>query len=688
MESRALRQGWTAGLSVLLSVSSPALAGGLPATQLEDLTVVGSSPETRTAISASQGLVLEDQLAERPITRVAELLEFIPGMIATQHSGEGKANQYFLRGFNLDHGTDFATFVDGMPVNMRSHGHGQGYSDINFVIPEMVDSLSYRKGPYYADVGDFGAAGNAKLTLRRKLETNQLSLIGGENGYARAMLAGTPAIANGDLLLAIDATRYEGPWVLDQDLSSFKFLAKYGEGTARNGYQVTLMGYDNEWDSTDQIPLRAVQSGQISPLGFIDPSVGGETSRYSASFAMQREVERGHWSLNAYVIDYEMELFSNFTYFLEDPTDGDQFEQLDRRQIYGFSTHRHLPISLGGMASVVVLGADGRHDAIGDVGLFRTRDRTRLSTVRLDKVDETSLGVFAELSMQPTTNLRVVLGLRGDAYRFDVRSDTAANSGTADDAIVTPKLNLAWSATPQLEVFANLGRGFHSNDARGTVISVDPTSGGLTPAEPVSPLVAADAADLGIAWRSSDKVQLSLSLWSLELDSELVFVGDGGSTEASDASRRYGVEFAAYVQPFPWLIADIDYAWSHARFDIDDPADRIPGAVENVASVGLSIIDLQGFSAGLRARYLGEAPLIEDNSVRSDPTTVVNFETGYRFSERTKLEVGVYNLFDSDDADITYFYESRLANENVGVEDVHFHPVEPRQVRARIDWRF
>ncbi len=673
---------------VLTFACSSVIAGGLPATQLEDVTVVGSSAETTTAISASQGVVLEAQLAERPITRIAELLEFIPGMIATQHSGEGKANQYFLRGFNLDHGTDFATFVDGMPVNMRSHGHGQGYSDINFVIPEMVESLSYRKGPYYADVGDFSAAGNAQLRLRRSLEESQASLVGGENGYARALLAVAPTLAGGNLLFAADVSRYEGPWVLDQDLSSFKFLSRYSQGSRQSGYHITFMGYDSEWDSTDQVPLRAVRSGQISSLGFIDPTVGGNTSRYSVSFGVQRTAERGHWSLDGYAIDYDLQLYSNFTYLLENPTDGDQFEQLDRRQIYGLSLHRHLPVQLGSFDSVLAAGADLRHDAIGDVGLFRTQARQRLSTVRLDQIDETSLGVFAELQVPLTENLRLAAGLRADSFLFDVKSDTAANSGDTDDTIVSPKLSLVWSATARLELFANLGRGFHSNDARGAVIRVDPASENLAPTTPVEPLVAADAIDLGVVWRPTGRTQLSLALWSLDLDSELVYVGDGGATEPSDASRRYGIELAAYLQPLPWLIADIDYAWSHARFDINDPADRIPGAVENVASAGLTVSSWKRWSAGLRIRYLGAAPLIEDNSVRSEPTTVVNFEAGYRILEGTRLEVGVYNLFDSSDADISYYYESRLAGETTGVEDVHFHPVEPRQVRARIEWRF
>lgn len=673
------------GGCVLLSTA--AWGGGIPATQLDAMTVVGE-PAPRPATSAAQGVVTEVQLQSRPVARTAELLEFVPGMVATQHSGEGKANQYFLRGFNLDHGTDFATWVDGMPVNLRSHGHGQGYTDLNFLIPEMVESLVYRKGPYATEVGDFSAAGSAHLGLRRELAAPQTTLTLGENGYRRGLLAAAPQLGAGRLLLAGDVSRYEGPWELDQDLAALKLLGRYSQGQADQGYTLTLMAYDNEWTATDQIPRRAVASGAIDRLGFIDPTVGGDSHRYSVSFNSHTHLARGHWGLSAYAIDYALQLYSNFTYFLEDPEDGDQFEQLDERRVYGLAAHRSLPLNAE-RSLELDYGLQLRHDAIGDVGLFRTRARQRLGAVRRDQVDESSAGLWAELRYAPAPRWRLRAGLRVDGYRFDVDARRPENSGSADDVIVSPKLGAQFQATEALSLYANLGRGFHSNDARGTVIATDPADPNGPGVSPVEPLVAADAVDLGAVLRLGSVAQLAMTAWALELDSELVYVGDGGATEASDASRRRGLEFSAYLTPWPALIVDLDYAYSHARFDIDAAADRIPNAVERVASLGLTLTGTRGWSGGLRLRHLGPAPLAEDNSARSEPTTVLNLRVDYAASESLQLSLSAFNLLDSDDNDITYFYASRLPGEpEAGVEDKHFHPVEPRQLRASLSWRW
>ena len=675
------------GLAALL-VSSGALAGGLPATELEDITVTGGTPRTN-AIAASDGVVLEPQLSLRPITRIAELLEFVPGMIATQHSGEGKANQYYLRGFNLDHGTDFAAYVDNMPVNLPSHGHGQGYLDLNFIIPEMVSELAYRKGPYHADSGDFATAGSARFVLRDDLPNTLLSLEGGQDDYQRGLAAGAMSLGPGRLLLAGELSRYAGPWVLDQDLDAARLFARFSQGGSDGRLRLTLMGYDSQWTATDQVPLRAVRSGQISRLGFIDPTVGGDSRRYSLSADWHSERENGHWQASAYAIDYQLQLYSNFTYFLEDPDNGDQFEQLDERRVYGLNSQRQWPVTLGTMPGEISLGAELRHDAIADIGLFRTRQRQRLDTVRRDRIDQTSAGLYAQLALSPAPRWRIVTALRGDAYRFEVDSDLDANSGRRNEQMLSPKLNIGFAASDTLSLFLNLARGFHSNDARGTVIRIDPSSDTGEAAGRVDPLVAADAVDLGLVLRPARGLSLSASLWALELDSELVFVGDGGSTEASDASRRYGVELSGYYAPRPGLIVDADYTWTRARFDADPGARHIPNAVEQVASLGLSYQPAERWSLSLRGRYLGAAPLIEDNSVRSDPTLVTNLEIAHAPHPALNLRLGLYNLFDSRDADITYFYASRLPGEpEDGIEDRHFHPVEPRQLRlaATLRW--
>ncbi|WP_348675605.1 TonB-dependent receptor [uncultured Abyssibacter sp.] len=669
--------------TLLAGQCSGVFAAGVPTDTLEldPVVVEGEADElTGTPDSATQGVVTAAQLEARPVARPGELLEFVPGLIATQHSGEGKANQYFLRGFNLDHGTDFSTDVDGVPVNMPTHGHGQGYSDLSFMIPELIGRLDYRKGPYYADVGDFSTAGSASIRYRDRLPGPMLQVTVGEFGYYRGLAAASPKVADGHLLAGVAYTRDDGPWVLDDDLSQIQGLLRYSSGSADDGVSISAAAYDGEWRSTDQIPRRAVRSGQIDRYGFIDDSLGGDSHRYSLSAELRRPTARGHWSLDGYALDYALDLYSNFTYLLEDPADGDQFEQVDDRQVYGLGGHWHgaqLPGSGFGWLGDVDLGFDIRHDAIGTVGLYRTERRQRLSTVREDGVDQTLASVFASSSRPLRPWLRSVVGLRIDHLMVDVDATRPENSGDADDTLVSPKLSLIAGPWRDTEFFLNLGRGFHSNDARGATIRVDPNTG--TAADPVDLLVAGDGVDLGLRSVLADGLYASLSLWALELDSELVFVGDGGSTEASGASERRGVEASLYYQPASWLVFDADLAVSRARFD---NGDRVPNAVERVASAGISVPEWQRFGAGLRLRYLGEAPLVEDNSLRSEPTTILNAQITYRLTRTIRLRLEGFNLLDAEDNDITYYYASRLDGEPAeGVEDIHFHPVEPRMLR-------
>jgi hypothetical protein len=662
------------------------LAAGLPSDgpiTLDALTVTGEDAglagEPR---SATEGVVLPEQIEQRPVSRPAELLEFVPGLIATQHSGEGKANQYFLRGFNLDHGTDFAIEVAGMPVNMRSHAHGQGYADINFLIPELVDILEYRKGIAYAEVGDFSAAGSAEFIYVDYLRPT-VELKVGENGYRRTFAGGSTEMAGGELLLAGAFTSYDGPWELEQDLRKTNAVAKFSRSSAGGDWNVTAMLYDNEWQATDQIPLRAVESGRIGRFGTVDPTDGGESHRYSLSFGWDRQVGNVEWQASGYAIDYGLDLFSNFTYFLDDPVNGDQFEQFDERRLYGLSGSYAFPLSLVGIDSRLKLGVQTRYDDIETVGLYRTRNRERLSIIREDSIDEVSIGAYAELAQRWSDHVRSVLGLRLDHYRFDVQSDRPANSGEASDTLLSPKLSLIFGPWHKTEYFLSLGQGFHSNDARGTTITIDPATG--EPAAPVDPLVKAWAVDLGLRSAILPKTQLALTAFALRLDSELVFVGDAGGTEAGGESERYGVELGVFYTPWRWLIIDADLALTRARFTDAGEADRIPGAVSQVASLGFAIEELGRWSGGLRVRHLGEAPLVEDNSIRSEATTLVNGRIGYDFSRGWAAALEGFNLLDNDANDITYYYASRLPGEPAeGVEDIHFHPVEPRNFRVSL----
>ncbi|HEV7605762.1 MAG TPA: TonB-dependent receptor [Steroidobacteraceae bacterium] len=663
-------------------------AAGIPTDDLDEVVVTAKRHRLIGHVeSSSQGTVTRAQLETRPVLRTGELLETVPGLVVTQHSGDGKANQYFLRGFNLDHGTDLATSVDGIPVNMHTHGHGQGYTDINFVIPELLDRIEYRKGTYYADEGNFSAAGAVDLKYRRSLDGNLLSLTVGEDSYARGLLAGSATARDGDLLWGVEYGMTDGPWQLEEDLRRVNALVKYSHGERNDGYALTASAYDGRWNSTDQIPERAVDSGLLDRFGFIDPSDGGESHRHALNFEYARPL--GDWQLtaNAYALDYQLDLFSNFTYDI-DTANGDQFEQFDDRKAYGIHAEVRRENHLGGLAGQLRFGMEFRFDDIGKVGLYLTDDRVRLTTIREDAVQRVGLGFYAEQQLQVSPWLRVVAGLRHDRADFDVDSDLQVNSGSAADNITSPKLSLILGPWAQTEFFVNAGRGFHENDARGTTITVDPVDG-VTSADRVRPMVRASGAEIGVRTAVLPYTQLALTAWMLDLDSELLYVGDAGATEANRASARRGVELGVYVTPRDWLTLDADLAWSRARFSEFDPTgEHIPGAVESVASVGIALQHPNGWFGGARFRHFGAAPLTEDNSVRSDPTTLVNLEVGRRLNKRFAISLAAYNLFDSHDNDITYFYESQLPGEGAPVEDRHFHPVEPRTLRLTVETRF
>ena len=649
---------------------------------IEEIVVSGRAIQhIGQATSGSEGSVGYSDFEDRPFSRVGELVEVIPGLVATQHSGSGKANQFFLRGFNLDHGTDFAAFADGTPVNFRTHGHGQGYLDLNFIIPELTERLDFRKGTYYSDVGDFNSAATASFKTYNSLDSNIASITVGENGFVRGLIATSFDVAGGDLLVAGETSFYDSPFEIDEDLEKYNIFAKYSRQSGDTDWHASLSAYNSEWTSSDQIPLRAVESGQLSRLGFIDPDLGGNTTR----IALSGGFDTNNWSVNAYALYYDFALFSNFTEFLNDPVNGDEFEQRDERITVGGSAIYNQPFTLAGLDAELRTGGDVRYDDIFNIGLFNTAARERLSTVRDDEVTELSLGGFAEIEVNLTDRLRASAGLRADVFSYDVDSSITVNSDDGSDSIITPTASLAWNVNDSLELYANYGQGFHSNDVRGAAISVDPVS--FDPVDPVDVLVRAEGAELGLRYEHGSFNATFVAFW-LELDSELVFVGDAGTTEPNNGSERFGVEFNTYWHPTEWLSFDASAGYTDARFkDTAAGEDRIPQAIESVLTAGVTVGPIKGVTSTLRLRHFGQAPLIEDGSVFSDSTTVLNLGL-YKEIGTIRLGLDVLNLLDSEDADITYFFESQLAGEANPVEDIHFKPVEPRQVRASMTLRF
>jgi outer membrane receptor protein involved in Fe transport len=673
-----------------------------------DVTVTGKSTFTNLADaehpaqnlvgiaqSASQGAITARQLDTRPIMRTGEVLETVPGMVISQHSGEGKANQYYLRGFNLDHGTDFATTVAGMPVNLPTHGHGHGYADLSFLIPELVSGVQYSKGPYFADQGDFATAGAANINYTNSLARPIVRAGGGDEGFGRVLAAASPALGGGRLLAALEVQHNDGPWEQPDSFRKVNGLVRFSRGDTQNGFALTGMGYRGAWDSTDQIPSRAVDDGMLDRFGTIDTTDGGDSYRYSGSLEWQRTRNNASTKLTAFGLAYDLNLFSNFTYFLDDPENGDQFRQADHRLVSGARvSHRRLG-RWAGRAVQNTVGLQLRNDSISNVGLYHTVARRPLETIRQDSVLQTSAGGYAQNETQWTPWLRTLAGARVDWYRFDVDAGERANSGTDHAALVSPKAGAMFGPWHGTELYVNAGLGFHSNDARGATITVDPTTrlreslrhgGPGAPAERVTPLARARGAELGIRSVRIPGLQTSLTVWTLSLDSELIFIGDAGTTEAGRPSHRYGVEWASYYSPRPWLTFDFDLAVSSARFTDDDPAgDLVPGAVATVLSGGATVDSVRNIFGSVRWRYFGPRPLVEDNSVRSKATSLVNLEAGYKFSDAVRIAFDLFNLFDAKNSDTDYFYTSRLPGEPAGgVDDIHFHPTRPRTARISL----
>jgi hypothetical protein len=513
-------------------------------------------------------------------------------------------------------------------------------------------------------------------------------LSGGSFDYGRFLGAASPSVRPGNQMAAFEWERDNGPWVSPNGKDKFNGVLRYSQGNARNGASLTYLGFNNHWHSTDQIPQRAIDSGRISRFGFIEETDGGDTFRHAGIFDWQRSGTEDSTRVTAYLQRYGVQLFHNFTYFLNDPINGDQFEQFERRWTSGAKlTHRRL-IHIGEKHTENAVGIDFRDDSVGGpLGLYLTKETERLSTVRADDVDQQSAGIFGESEIEWTRTLRTTFGLRGDVYHWKVESDNPLNSGEKTSAIASPKVSAAFGPWGGTEMYANWGLGFHSNAGLGIMLNVDPFSGEPAPASPS--FARSRGGEFGVRTVALRRVQTTATLWYLDFDSELVYVGDSGSTEEGPASRRVGVELTNYIYPSPWLAVDVDLSFSRARFrDVPEGEDFVPGALNRVVSAGIAVNPPAGVSkgpfGGVRLRHFGPRALLEDNSVKSKQTSIVNGEVGYKFSDQLRVLVEGFNLFDAEVSDIDYFFESRLRDEPAPVEDIHFHAAIPRSARVAL----
>jgi hypothetical protein len=699
------------------SVMSP------PAAKTEDAITVLEMPEVVVegrqddligiAASASQGTTGAAQFENRPILRSGEVLETVPGVIITQHAGGGKANQYFLRGFNLDHGTDFAVFLDDMPLNLPTHAHGEGYADMNVVIPELVERVNYQKGPYYADVGNYGSAGSAHLLFYKMLPHNFAIAEGGMYGYARGVAGVSHPLGPGTLLFGGEAYHDDGPWDRPDDYRKFNGLLTYSQGDDANGLSVTGRAYYGKWNSSDQIASSAVPL--VGFYGTLDPTTGGNSGRFSLQGEWHRLDGNSATQVTAYGFYYDLDLFSNFTYFLTDTTKGDQFEQVDSRWVGGLDARQTFFNDWGSRAVVTTFGMQIRNDWIRNA-LYQTEARVRTdkldtntdpvavlpATTLKSRLTDTQAGFWAETRVQWGPAFRSVLALRGDLEYFDVTClNIAPNSGTSLSLLPSPKLSLIFGPWKQTELYAQGGFGFHSNDGRGTTATLQPISaenpyGG--PAQSVPGLIQTKGAEIGARTLAVVNLQSTLSLWYLHSKSELQQAGDtGGTTPSKQPSNRFGIEWANYFTPVEHLAFDLDIADSIARFvstDADDAAPgspggtRVPEAVGLVIAAGATLHDWNGLSASLRLRYFGSRDLTSDGIFTSDPTVMLNGSASYRFNDTWRMSVEVLNILDRRDHDIDYAYESRVTPTAAAVFEDVFHPVEPIQVRGGIMARF
>ncbi len=672
-----------------------------------------------TATAASEGTIDQEQIANRPVLRPGEVLEEIPGLIVSQHSGEGKANQYYLRGFQLDHGTDLAATIAGIPVNMPTHAHGQGYSDINWLMPELVGFVTFKKGPYYADEGDFSTAGSYDLFYRNTIAPT-LSVGLGDYAYDRIFLASSPRLGAGNLLYALELYHDNGTLVRPDEYKKANGVLRWSTTTQNSAFSVTAQGYRGDFNSSDQIPQRLVAAGDMSRFGYVDPTDGGRTYRYALATEYEHDDPRGVTRLSAYGESYGLDLFSNFTYYQFDAADyynetanpvtcnplyltcrpgpqhvstytaycpgnitptgattapgsetpdrfgfacGDQREQEDQRFVSGFKLTRTITVGKG----ATTFGVGLRNDNITTLGLFLTHDRVRLpdGTLSNDRVLERDEFLWVESQYRVSHKLRLSAGLRGDAYNLKIGDFQPANSGTTAESMANPKFTASYEASARQEFYLDFGDSFHSNDGRGTTQALDPQTHATidptgAPVQRFSPLVRAWGEELGYRY-SAPKLTTTVSFWKLNLASELVFDGDHGVTTPSGPTVRKGIELTNYYRPTRTLTLDADISTSTARFTTnpDNAGTFVPESLNVVTSAGITL-DEPHYAASLRYRYFGPRVLDQLGDAVSSPTNVVNAQFTLKGRKGMRLSLDVFNLLDSAGDDVEYYYGSWL----------------------------
>jgi outer membrane receptor protein involved in Fe transport len=645
-----------------------------------------------TATTASEGVVVNDELALLPAYRPGQLLETVPGLDVTSHSGEGKANQYLMRGYNLDHGTDLAIFVDGMPVNEPTNAHGEGYTDVNFLIPELATNISYTKGTYYADEGDFASVGSVHINYLKTIPA-QVAVSGGSFGFQRVFTADSTQLGQGQLLGALELQHYDGPWVHGDDQRKVNALFRYSSGDDHDGYSITGSYYHGLWSSSTDEPERAITEGLITRFGELDPSDGGVAQRANLTGQYHASAGPGQLNIGVYAFSNYMTLWNDFTHFLADPINGDQEAQHENRSTVGSSINYDYPVHWFGIDTDLLAGSQQRYDFL-IVQRLPTADRVAiplddnpLGAISNDQVRLQSEAVYVQATTHWTDWFRSVIGLRGD---FQHGTDVGTFHGSASQALFEPKASLIFKPADTTEFYVSGGRGFHSDDLRGV------NEAKLTNT-PGAPLIAEQTGEeIGMRQELfSRKVSLTLALFNLDAQSETTYDPDVGQDAAGPGSRRYGYEINVTYQALRWLELYGSFSQNHARYTsaYDDGTGHVgyylPNAPFGTGSFTAYVKDAGPWSGSLALRYLGAFPLSSDDEVQGHGYHEWNADVRYAFGDGWGAALGVYNILNTHANAMEYWYIDRLPGEPAaGVADVHSHPLEPIAARLTLSKRF
>lgn len=668
----------------ILYFGMPALAHDPDAPDIEASEV--NIAAERPVAASSQQFIPDKEYVMQPQGRPAQVLRLIPGLVAVEHSGgAGKADQYFLRGFDADHGTDVAFFADGMPINFRSHAHGQGYADLNFIIPETVEGLDAYKGAYHVEFGDFNTAGAVNFRTREVVREGMVQAAGGRFDTQRYLLMLSPTKDKVRTLFAAEGYYTNGPFQNDNRYFRANLLGKMTMNpTVRSELSLTGTFQKSQWNASGEIPLRAVHDGSLDRFGAIDPSEGGQTLRSTLRLNYHYDTPAGgRFFANAYGQYYKFDLFTNFSFFLNDPVNGDGIQQSDRRVMYGGDFGYRQVLRLMNMESAVTVGLQSRVDDI-HARLGTQTTRSPLGTTIDSNIVEASYSPFVKLDVQPISWLRVTGGVRSELFTFDVRNRCPdcleQPAGRINSGLVLPKANVILGPWFRTEFFANYGEGFHSNDARSAV------------APGSVPLARAKTYEVGLRSKpwGSEGLELTATLWAIDLKSELLFVGDEGTTEIRGATRRRGVEVAARGHIAGPFYFNGSVTWSHAEFK---NGDAIPLAPELTGYGALILRWPEGLTSQLQATYMGVRPLIEDRSIKSPSWLDVDLSERYHIPVnlthgRLEAFLFVQNLFNTKWEQAVFAFQSRLRSEAAGVTDIHFVPGNPRMVMGGVAWYF